>query len=376
MAIAKVLIANRGEIVVRVVRACRDAGIGSVAAYANPDRNAPHVRAADEAFALADDTSATSYLDIGKVLVAAAKSVADAVHPGYGFLSGNADFAQAVFDVGLTWIGLPPHAIRDLGDKVFARKIAQRAGAPLVADRPRHVENLAMADITSSIRAEALRLFAVLPSIIAADQRRRQELGAIAPRDHLGYAANFLYMTFGKVPEPQIVAAFETFLILYAEHSTSACTDRVLTAASSDLYSAVAVAVGTLKGSPHACASEAVMTMLNEIAIPDNAKPWLEEAPTAGQEIVGFGHHVCKNGGSRVATMRAALGVIGPAYHLVGLDASAFTPILVASIPGWTARVAGQLAPDSLIRPFAADDGSVDGRPAAEGEEHVRGAVG
>src|SRR4029079_8526763 len=141
--VRKVLIANRGEIDVRMPRACRAAGLASVAVYAEPDRDALHVRVADEAFALGGSTPGDSYLVIERILDVAQRSGADAVHPGYGFLAENAGFAQAVIDAGLTWIGPPPSAIDSLGDKVKARHIAERAGAPLVAGTKDPVEDAA-----------------------------------------------------------------------------------------------------------------------------------------------------------------------------------------------------------------------------------------
>jgi acetyl-CoA/propionyl-CoA carboxylase biotin carboxyl carrier protein len=129
----KVLIANRGEIAVRVVRACRDSGLASVAVYADQDREALHARLADEAFALDGRTPAQTYLAVDKVIAVASRAGADAVHPGYGFLAENAGFAEAVIDAGMTWIGPPPQAIRDLGDKTVARQMAAAVGAPLAA---------------------------------------------------------------------------------------------------------------------------------------------------------------------------------------------------------------------------------------------------
>jgi citrate synthase len=245
--------------------------------------------------------------------------------------------------------------------------------------------------------AKALRLFAVLPAVVALDQRRRHGLDAVPPRDDLGFAANFLYMTFGQVPEPAIATAFETSLILYAEHSFNASTftARVVTSTLSDLYSAVTGAIGALKGPLHGGANEAVMDMMTEIAIPDNAGPWLEEALASKRKIMGFGHRVYKHGDSRVPTMRAALSEVaelrggqnlldiyeilaqamleakglhpnldypaGPAYHLIGFDTPTFTPIfVVARLPGWTAHIAEQLAVNSLIRPLAAYTGPAE----------------
>lgn len=137
----RVLIANRGEIAVRVIRACTDHGLQSVAVYSDTDRDSMHAKMADSAYSLSGNSAAQTYLNIEKLIAIAKKSDADAVHPGYGFLSENADFAQAVLDAGLIWIGPPPAAIRSLGDKVSARKIAAKAGAPLVAGTADPVDN-------------------------------------------------------------------------------------------------------------------------------------------------------------------------------------------------------------------------------------------
>jgi citrate synthase len=248
-----------------------------------------------------------------------------------------------------------------------------------------------------AIRGKALRLFAALPAVVAADQRRRRGLDPVPPRDDLGFAANFLYMTFGEVPEPAIVSAFETSLILYAEHgfNASTFTARVVASTLSDIYSAVTAAVGALKGPLHGGANEAVMETMDEIGTPDSAAQWLEKALAEGRKIMGFGHRVYTRGDSRVPAMRAALGEIaglrdgqnlveiyeilakgvydakglypnvdypaGPAYHLIGFDTATFTPIFVAArVTGWTAHIAEQLASNKIIRPLAAYTGPAE----------------
>ena len=247
----------------------------------------------------------------------------------------------------------------------------------------------------TAVHAKRLRLFAVLPAIVAADQRIRQGLGVMAAREHLGYAANFLSMTFGKVPEPQIVAAFETALILYGGHlpHAPAAFSRPATPSSSGPapYRAADSAIGALQRSGEGVAGPAVIEMVNEIGIPDNARPWVEETLAAGRKIPGFNDRPDQTDDARVPAMRGALGMIAGlrrgrhlietyealaeavreasgraphldypaslAFQLIGFDAQAFAPILaVARLPGWTARPAPQLAVSSLIRPRSAAD--------------------
>ncbi|AIY47460.1 bifunctional 2-methylcitrate synthase/citrate synthase [Mycolicibacterium fortuitum] len=238
--------------------------------------------------------------------------------------------------------------------------------------------------------AKSLRMFAVLPTIVAADMRRRRGLEPIAPHSHMGYAENFLNMCFGEVPDPVIVRAFEQSMILYAEHSFNASTfaARVVTSTQSDIYSAVTAAIGALKGSLHGGANEAVMHDMLEIGSAENAAQWLHGKLSRKDKVMGFGHRVYKQGDSRVPTMKAALQRVaavrdgqrwldlydrleqnmlaatgikpnldfptGPAYYLMGFDIPSFTPLFVMSrITGWTAHIMEQAASNALIRPLS-----------------------
>ena len=240
----------------------------------------------------------------------------------------------------------------------------------------------------------SIHLFAQLPSIVAYDQRRRRGLELVEPREDLAFSANFLFMTFGELPDVTVVNAFDISMILYAEHSFNASTftARVVTSTLSDLYSAVTAAIGALKGALHGGANEAVMHTFEEIGSADNAETWLDNALEKKRKIMGFGHRVYKNGDSRVPTMKAALDTLiaeyhsadlgalysalekamddrkgikpnldypsGPAYHLIGFDTEMFTPLFVMSrITGWTAHIMEQRANNALIRPLSAYNG-------------------
>ena len=241
---------------------------------------------------------------------------------------------------------------------------------------------------------KAARLYAQLPAIVAYDQRRRHGEDLIPPRDDLGYSENFLWMTFGEVPDQVVVDAFNVSMILYAEHSFNASTftARVITSTLSDLYSAVVGGIGALKGALHGGANEAVMHTFDEIGTADKAEAWLDDALAQKRKIMGFGHRVYKKGDSRFPTMKAALDTLvahydradlgalydsleaamterkgilpnldypsGPAYHLMGFDTLTFTPLFVAArVTGWTAHVMEQLEANSLIRPLSVYNG-------------------
>jgi citrate synthase len=288
-------------------------------------------------------------------------------------------------------------AERTLGPRAAAA-LSRRPSAAGSRDTLLTVLSVLAADVTAEDdpaeagHATALRLVAVLPSIAAADQRRRAGLGAIAPRDHLGFAANFLCMTLGKVPEPQIVAAFEASLILYggAPHA-AADPFRGIVQARPDLYEAVGPALGARPQSADAITARAVIEMMHEVVIPDNAHSWVEEALDEGRRIPGFGQDPGGAENARVAAMRRSLAIIASlrggqrlietyealaeavhdasgltptldypailAYRLIGFDPEGFAPILaIARLPGRTAPLPGRLAAGRLTRLRAASD--------------------
>jgi len=257
-------------------------------------------------------------------------------------------------------------------------------------------------DNPEAVLDKALTLFAQLPTIIAYAQRRHRGLDPVAPRDDLGYSANFLWMAFGEEADEVVRSAFDVSMTLYAEHSFNASTftARVVASTLSDYYSAIVAAIGALKGPLHGGANEAVMHTFAEIGEAANVVPWLDAALSDKRKIMGFGHRVYKRGDSRVPTMHTALGTLiehygrpdleelydalesefvtrkgiypnldypsGPAYHLIGFDTEYFTPIFVASrIAGWTAHIQEQLASNALIRPLSAYNGKV--------ERHIEG---
>lgn len=252
--------------------------------------------------------------------------------------------------------------------------------------------------------AKSALLLAKIPAMVAYDQRRRRGEALVDPRDDLGYAANFLWMTFGTEPDPVEVDAFNVSMILYAEHSFNASTftARVVTSTLSDLYSAVVAAIGALKGPLHGGANEAVMHIFDDIGSAEDVGPWLDTALAEKRKIMGFGHRVYKRGDSRVPTMHKALLTLsdregaaellalydaletefvarkgiypnldypsGPAYHLLGFDTETFTPLFIAArVTGWTAHIIEQRSANALIRPLSAYDGP--------DERHVEGYV-
>jgi 2-methylcitrate synthase len=253
-------------------------------------------------------------------------------------------------------------------------------------------------------QAKALRLFAMLPAIIAYDQRRRHGEALVPPRDDLDYSRNFLWMTFGEEPGEVEADVFRISMVLYAEHSFNASTftARVITSTLADLHSAVVGAIGALKGALHGGANEAVLHTFDEIGSADAVDAWLDTALAEKRKIMGFGHRVYKHGDSRVPTMKAALDRLvakreahglaeladaleagmrerknilpnldypsGPAYALLGFDTWMFTPLFVASrVTGWTAHIMEQLQQNALIRPLSEYVG-----PA---ERHLPGAA-
>jgi len=242
---------------------------------------------------------------------------------------------------------------------------------------------------------KAIRIFAKTPVALAAFYRLRKNKEIIPPKKNLTFAENFFHMCFGKVPNKEIVKAFDVSLILYAEHSfnVSTFTARTITSSLSDIHGAITGAIASLKGPLHGGANEEVMHMMKKIKRPENALKWINKALDNKDVVMGFGHRVYKSGDSRVPTMREyfkRVAIIkkdktfekiynivekvmierkaihpnvdyptGPTYHLMGFDTDFFTPIFVISrITGWSAHIIEQHAANKLIRPLASYKGN------------------
>ena len=242
---------------------------------------------------------------------------------------------------------------------------------------------------------KVMRIFAKTPVALAAFYRSRKGKKIIPPKSNLSFSENFFHMCFGKVPNKDIVKAFDVSLILYAEHSfnVSTFTARTITSSLSDIHGAITGAIASLKGPLHGGANEEVMHMMNKIKKPENAYKWINKALDNKDVVMGFGHRVYKSGDSRVPTMREYFGKVakikkdkkfekiydivekvmierkdihpnvdyptGPTYHLMGFDTDFFTPIFVISrITGWSAHIIEQHAANKLIRPLASYKGN------------------
>lgn len=253
------------------------------------------------------------------------------------------------------------------------------------------MEDPETADISDAAqRRKAMRLLAKIPTAVAASNRLSKGLSPIAPDPALPFCENFFHMVFGKVPQPEVIKAFDVSMILYAEHTFNASTytARLVTSSMSDMHSAITAAIGSLKGPLHGGANEAVMHMLKEIPSPEVAEAWLRDRFDHKALVMGFGHRVYKTGDSRVPTMKKYAEIMaevvgdkrwmntsavlarvmlaeknihpnldfpaGPAYYLMGFDIPLFTPIFVCSrITGWAAHVLEQAADNRLIRPLS-----------------------
>ena len=280
--------------------------------------------------------------------------------------------------------------IKQMPKKSHPMDVARTAVSVMGLEDKETTDNSPKANLRKS-----MRIFSKTPVALAAFYRLRKGKKIISPKKKLSFAENFFHMCFGKVPNKDIVKAFDVSLILYAEHSfnVSTFTARTITSSLSDIHGAITGAIASLKGPLHGGANEEVMHMMNKIKKPENALNWINNALDKKTVVMGFGHRVYKSGDSRVPTMREYFGKVakitkdkkfekiydivekvmidkknihpnvdyptGPTYHLMGFDTDFFTPIFVISrITGWSAHIMEQLSTNKLIRPLAAYNGS------------------